>query len=330
MLFTQFLWQLFRNLFLVIGLVTICFGAEKSDKYSAESIANLFYQLNGDTKNPHKKVNHTKGFCASGEFVPSDGITKILDIPLLANKSIKAQMRYSLGGGNENASDKSKSRGLAIKMQNSNDAWEIVALNTEINFAKNAKEFYEFFALRVPQNGKINTQRLMQETKKVASYRNYETYMQSIGISPSVAHTSYHSIHTFFAKSKQKEILPVKFKFVPLLGEVVLNDDELAKKSDNFLHSDFKSRIKKGAISYKMVAIIANKGDVIDDTTSLWSNRHREIEIGLLNVRKLESDKCNSEVFMPNILPQGISEPKDKLFDVRNEVYAITFSRRQQ
>ncbi len=35
-------------------------------KYNAQKIADIFYQLNADPKNPKVKVNHAKGFCAMG------------------------------------------------------------------------------------------------------------------------------------------------------------------------------------------------------------------------------------------------------------------------
>lgn len=43
----------------------------KESEYDAEKIADVFYALNGDTNNPHKKINHAKGFCAIGEFKPA-------------------------------------------------------------------------------------------------------------------------------------------------------------------------------------------------------------------------------------------------------------------
>ncbi len=41
--------------------------------------------------------------------------------------------------------DKSKPRGMAIKMQGDGDLWTMVMLNLPIVFAKNAKEFGDFF-----------------------------------------------------------------------------------------------------------------------------------------------------------------------------------------
>lgn len=303
----------------------VILGVSADEKYDAEAIVDLFYTLNADPKNPHQKINHTNGFCASGAFVPRKNLA--LNIPILGRDSINATIRYSLGGANK--SDKTKGRGMAIKMADSSDSWEIVALNTEINFAKNAKEFYDFFAMRVPKNGKIDSELIARKTREVASFRHYETYLKTLGITPSVAKTAYYAIHTFFIEDKNSTKIPVRFKFEPLEKVEFLSESELEKIGDGFLLKDFQNRLKKGAISYKMIAIRANSNDKIDDTTALWSGTHEEIELGILRVERQISDKCNIEVFMPSMLPQGIYAPQDALFDIRNEVYAITFGRRQ-
>lgn len=299
----------------------------KHEEYDGEKMADVFYALNGDSKDPHKKINHTKGFCTTGEFIPAKNITKKINIPLFAEKNIPIQVRYSLGGGNPKASDKSKPRGLAVKMEGKSDSWEIVALNTEINFAKNPEEFYNFFAMMVPKNGSENIKKKIEE---VESYRNFGKYLDGIGITGSVANTAYYSIHTFFIKdTKTNKLMPARFKIVPVSGVSYLSKDELAKKDDNFLESDFKSKVASKPIEYKLVFVYANEKDIIDDTTALWSGKHKEIEAGTLKVSKYDGMDCNRDVFMPNVLPNGMGEPKDPLFEVRNETYSITFGRRQ-
>ncbi|WP_411698680.1 catalase [Helicobacter aurati] len=299
-------------------------------EYDAEKIADVFYALNGNPNDPHKKINHAKGFCTRGEFIPAKNITKKFDIPLLAEKNIPTQIRYSLGGGNPQASDKSKPRGIALKIEGKNDSWEIVALNTEINFAKNPNEFGTFFAMQIPKNGKVDKANIAKLTEEVDSYRNFAKYMEKIGITGSVANTMYHSIHTFFMKdSRSKKFVPARFKLVPVAGVSYLNQEELRTKDDNFLEADFKNKIAQKPIEYKLVFVLANPEDSIYDTTALWSGKHKEIEVGTLKVSKYDGTDCNRDVFMPNVLPNGIGQPQDPLFDVRNETYSITFGRRQ-
>ena len=312
------------------AVLASCLLHAEEKQPNAESIADLFYQVNGDKKDPHKKINHTKGFCATGELIPIPNITKTYDIPLLQESNIPTEVRFSLGGGNPKASDKTKGRGLALKVAGKNDSWEIVVLNSEINFAKNLEEFAKFFAIRIPKNGKLDVENIAKVTKETPSFANYEKYLESVPLTPSVANTTYYSVHTFFFHdSKSKKMIPARFKFVPIAGERGVSQEEAKAMGDDFLESDFKNQVAKKPVEYKMILVLANPKDSVNDTTVLWSGKHKEVQIATLKVNKYTGTDCNGDVFMPAILPKGIEAPKDPLFETRNEVYSITFGRRQ-
>ena len=310
-------------------LFSLHYALWAQSKTDSENIAELFYTLNGDAKDPHKKINHTKGFCATGEFVPVKNITNTYNIPLLRESTIPTQVRFSLGGGNPKASDSTKGRGLALKIEGKSDSWEIVVLNTEINFAKNLEEFVKFFEIRIPKNGKVDSQNLTKVTKETPSFANYEKYLSTIPLTPSVANTTYYSVHTFYFEDTKGRSIPARFAFMPVAGEKGLTPDEAKKLGDDFLLKDFKTKVASKPIEYKMMLILANPKDKADDTTALWSGKHKEVQIATLKVEKYAGEGCNRDVFMPAVLPNGVGAPKDPLFETRNEVYSITFGKRQ-
>ncbi|WP_104749053.1 catalase [Helicobacter cynogastricus] len=312
-----------HKIWLVLGLA----GLLGAQEYDANRIADIFYRLNGDPTHPHKKINHAKGFCAVGDFTPKNAGR--FNIPLLKETRLKAQVRYSLGGGNLHASDASKVRGIALTLQGAKESWIMVMANTQINFARTPEEFGRFFEMRIPKEGKLNQAYIAEQMQKVPSYANYAHYLQSVGVTSSVAHTPYYSIHTFFFKDSKGKLIPARFTLQPLAGVRTLSPTALKKAPRDFLEQDFKTQVAKHPIGYKLALILANPKDPIDNTTKLWHGRHKEIELGHLEVRHFSGDGCNAEVFMPNTLPSGIEPPKDPLFEVRNEVYGITFSRRQ-
>ncbi|EGK8084452.1 catalase [Campylobacter lari] len=300
-------------------------------EYDAQKIADIFYQLNADPKNPKAKVNHAKGFCAMGTFEPALSINKEVDVPLLTQKSLPIQVRYSLGGAFKD--DKSKTRGMAIRITDPKDSasWTMVMLNTEINFAKNPKEFGQFFEMRLPVNGKVDQEKISKMMKEVDSYRNFAAYTDKIGISKSVANTPFFSIHTFYFKQANGEnYLPVRWKLVPSEGVAYLNEAQMKSASSDFLKEDFQNRIKTNKpVEYKMYLVYANKNDITNDTTALWSGKHKESLVGTFKVNALSKEDCNFDVYFPSDVPQGVNPPQDPLFDVRNEAYAITFGKRQ-
>ncbi len=316
-----------------LGLVLVCcilsniaFASEKKT-YDSQDIADIFYRLNGNVVKPTQKINHTKGFCAIGEFIPHKGIISAIDVPLLSQGSISMEIRYSLGGAQTD--DRSKVRGMALKFQGDKDTWTMVMLNTEINFAKNPQEFGQYFEMRIPkEDGKPDTEKIKKLTQKVRSYRNFENYVKNMGIS-SLEHTSFYSIHTFYFQTPDKKFIPARWKFVPKDGVQYLSEQELSKLDKDFLLYSFRSYTKKKPIEYDMYLVYPNKQDVTNDTTALWNGTHKEVLVGTLKVSKYSGTKCNNEVYFPQDLPTGVQPPKDPLFDTRNATYAITFSRRQ-
>ncbi len=303
----------------------------QGQKSDAEIIADYFYALNGDTNKPHKKINHAKGFCASGEFIPDKRASKRFDIPLLENASVPTKVRFSLGGGNENQSDKSKNRSMALKIQSKSDSWEIAMTNSRINFAKNAEEFKQFMDLQLQVKNKTMTPEEADiERNKVPSFVNAAKETQSLTITRSYGNNAYHSVHTFNFKEKNKaKSTPARFSFVPKNGVKSLNQSELDSLGDDFLEANFKSDIAKSPIEFTLKLVLPNPKDDLKDTAKVWEGKHKEIPLGTLKVNKFEGYECNVEVFMPSVLPQGIEPPNDDIFELRNVVYGTTFGRRQ-
>lgn len=301
----------------------------------AEKIADMFYALNGD--NPHKKINHTKGFCASGEFIPNQKVAKDFAIPFLHSPKIEVKARFSLGGSEQ--SDKSKSRAMALKMQSqNNDFWEIAMTNSRVNFAKNADEFIQFLRINLEQKqGQITPQEAVKKRESVISFVNFAREIGHLGVSPSFANSTYHSVHTFFFTKSSGEKIPARFSFLPKNGVKNLNPKELEKLNDDFLESSFKKQLKSGAIKFALVLEVARQEDSIEDTTSVWAHidsngekiNREHITLGELKIESFSGYECNEEVFMPSVLPSGVLPPKDNIFDMRSLVYAITFGRRQ-
>lgn len=63
----------FISLFLSASIFTGFAQANEqinSNIYDAQKIADIFYTLNYDEKNPKGKVNHAVGFCGNGSFIP--------------------------------------------------------------------------------------------------------------------------------------------------------------------------------------------------------------------------------------------------------------------
>lgn len=311
------------------ALVAIgCIGfAQANPEVGAAEIANVFERLNKAQDPTKAKINHAKGFCATGSFTPSAQAREELNIPLFDNKKINALFRYSLGGGNPKASDKDKTRGLGLELSAKDSKWVLALLNSPINFAHTPSDFINFLEVRIPKNGKVDVNAINEYTKTNKSANRHASYMSNIGVSKSVANTPYYGIHAFLINTKEG-LKPARMLFIPADGEISLSKEELKSLEDNFLYDDFKKRLKKGAIKYYLYFELANKDDVLDDTSMPWSGFHKKIFVGVLEANKDAKTSCNKDVFLPGILPSGIEPPKDPLFALRDQVYTIFFSKR--
>ena len=82
-----FVWNGLKVLVVVfLGFVGVLRADVQDD---AQEIVEYFYTLNAEEANPHKKINHAKGFCAIGEFIPNKEVAKDFAIPLLHNNHKK-------------------------------------------------------------------------------------------------------------------------------------------------------------------------------------------------------------------------------------------------
>ncbi|MBV7433996.1 catalase [Cardiobacteriaceae bacterium TAE3-ERU3] len=298
--------------------------ANEPEHYTAQTIAEILTELNGDPNHPKSKVNHTKGWCATGEFVPVQDSE--LNVPLFNQEKIPVQIRYSLGGNNW--SDKSKTRGMALRLQGNDEVWTQVMLSSPINFAKTVDDFGLFFKIRLPKDGKVDQELIQKVTEEIPSFRDFAEFRKTVGVTKSLTKTAFYSVHTFWFELKDGTKVAARWYWQPEKGVQDLSEEELANTSDNFLLKNSLQDLENGEASYTLYLTFANPEDKTDDTTALWQGEHHEIELGKLTITSYDDLSCDSEVYFPAQIPKGVSPPQDPLFDARNTAYAIKFGQR--
>ncbi|PAF52490.1 catalase [Helicobacter sp. 13S00477-4] len=287
--------------------------------------ADFFYKRFGDKTNVHKKVNHTKGFCVSGEFDARIDINEFVRIPLLVGKT-KVLARYSTGGGNPNASDIFSAHGLALKFTNGKESWDFATLNGVINAGKTPEIILKF--LEVVGDPAKNKE-LEALAKKYPSVKQVLEYNKTIGVPISLANVQFNSQHVYRILNANDKFINAKIIFVPQAGIIELSPKEVQKIGDNFLQKRFQDDLKKGSVNYYMYLLVANPKDAVDDISAVWENTNKKIFLGTLKLSKFEGSSCNLDVFLPGILPTGVKSPIDPVFEFRNQTYEITHQKRQ-
>ena len=123
----------------------------------------------------------------------------------------------------------------------------------------------------------------------------------------------------------------MRYRFVPLAGEQLLDPAALKAKGPNYLQDEIAGRVAGGAIVYEWYAQVAAAGDAIADPSVAWPESRQLVKLGTLTLSRLAPDQPATDkttIFIPNNVPAGI-EPADPMLSVRSSAYPISFAGRQ-
>ena len=192
---------------------------------------------------PKVRASFAKGRCVRGTYIPSDQAEEITR-SLSFTKPSRVLARFSVGGGNPKAADADNLvlRGFSFRLGNDGQRSDILTQSAPVHFARTLDQMLAFLKARIPgPDGKPD-----MENVKAFSAANPETlhqanYIAAHPLPGSFAGTTYWGVHAFPATNSKGETRFIKFKVVPVGGEVTLTEDEAKAKSADFLHDDLDS-----------------------------------------------------------------------------------------
>lgn len=142
----------------------------------------------------------------------------------------------------------------------------------------------------------------------------------------------YFAVNAFkFVAADGKETF-FRYRFVPVAGEEYLDDEMLKTKTPNFLFDNVGELLAAGPIEFKLVAQIAEPGDVTDDCTVQWPEERKLVELGTVSLTALaeeDAEKQRTVIFDPIPRVDGIVESADPILQVRAGVYIISGKERR-
>ncbi|CDG81100.1 catalase family peroxidase [Janthinobacterium agaricidamnosum] len=282
-------------------------------------------------QHPGKRASHAKGFCASGEFIPADGLSKLVDSPLFGAGPLKAILRFSIGGGNPAASDKSRSvRGLAIRLQGAAEKYDLVLVSEPVFFAATPASFVSFLAARVadPLTKKPDPAKLAAHNAAFPDGLLQASLLASHAAPASYATSAYFSNNAFVFTAADGTRTTARIVVEPAAGTHYLSVDDERSLPDDFLEDELAARLVQGRASFTLYAQLPADGDPLDDPSRPWQGAGR-VALGQLHVTALAgSDLCDGLEFVPLILPRGIAPSDDPILLARAAAYAVSLARR--
>jgi catalase len=192
---------------------------------------------------PGQRRNHTKGFCAAGDFVGTADASALSRSALFLGKPIPVVARFSLGGGNPDVPDAAPApRGMALEFHLPGNALQhITMIDVPIFGATSPASFRDAIvaAKPDPKTGKPDPEKLRAYAASHPDAMALTQLSSHHTPSANFYQTTYFSIHTFkFIDAKGAEH-PVRWRFVPRDGTKELSAAEVKTAPHDFLEKNF-------------------------------------------------------------------------------------------
>jgi catalase len=276
-----------------------------------------------------------KGVCASGYFVGNADGRALSSASVFKGDRVPVVARFSVGGTNPKASDKSRSvRGLALQFNLADGGqWMMANISAPVFFVSRPEQFVPFLQARSPDpaTGKPDPEKI-----KAFSDANPDTTLQGAYLAKAPIPASYGSVNYWGANAfefvnAQGQSQFVRWQFAPEAGTLGLTDDELKSMPDEFLADELRKRVAAKPVAYNFNLQLADKEDQLIDPTKSWPDSRKVVAAGKLVIDAVEpalGGACDRMTFNPLVLPQGIKASADPVLLARPAPYAISFGRR--
>ncbi len=143
----------------------------------------------------------------------------------------------------------------------------------------------------------------------------------------SFAREMYWGVNAYnLINSEGKETF-VRYRVVPDLGVEHLDEAAVKEKGPEYLYEEIGGRVLP--VGFKLMAQVAESGDVVDDSTVHWPEERKVVELGSVRVEKVvpEGEQAGEQkkiIFDPVPRVEGVEGSGDPLIELRAGVYLVS------
>jgi catalase len=329
------------NLHRLAGSVAIAILCSFSNVLHAEEVdpaalVDALSVLGGKPQNV--RVSHQKGVCAVGSFTAAPGAKAISKAALFSGADTPALVRFSIAGPNPKVSDKAKpaARGLAVRFDTADGATELVLISAPMFVAKTPAQFLALLQSRAPDpaTGKPNDEKVKAFVQANPETTLQAKYLTGRPLPASYTDASYFAIHTFYFTNAEGARKAARWLIKPVDGGATLTDEEAKAKPDDFYAEALKTRLAAKPAAFDFSLQFAEAGDDLLNPTVAWPETRAAVPVGRLTVKAIAEgaalENCQTGIFNPLQLPDGIEPSDDPILLVRAAAYAVSLGRRNQ
>jgi len=291
-----------------------------TDEVLMQTAKDLVAQLQGIFgSHPGFRPAHAKGITAVGTFTPSEEAKKLSTAPHFNNPSTPVWVRFSNSTGIPNIPDfdpNANPRGIGIRfILGDHKHTDIVSHSTPFFPTRTGEGFLQFLQALVA--GTIGD--------FLGANPSALAFVQAPKPAPvSYSTEEYFSVTAFKLIDSAGKATFIRYHIVPDAGVHTLDAEEVKKEDPDYLSKDLAKRLEAGPIGFKILAQVAEEGDVTDDATVHWPKERPVVTLGTF---KLDSLLANNEKeqkhFILDPIPrvQGVEPSDDPLLEMRAAVY---------
>jgi catalase len=286
-------------------------------------------------RHPGFRAAHAKGTIWAGTFTATPEAKRLTRAIHMQGDPVRATVRLSNGGGNPNIPDYAREgRGLAVKLYLPDGTrTDLVAVSLPVFLVRTPEDFVELNRLRKPDpdTGQPDMERLGAWLGEHPEAGPAIQHTLGSGPPASYAQVEYNGLHAFRWVNADGDARFVRFGWVPEAGVVEMSDEEARELGPDYLQAEIAERIEQAPVTFRLVVVLAEDGDPIDDPTAAWPDERERVEVGRLEVTGPEEERERGDdvlVFDPTRVVDGIELSDDPILHFRPKAYSVSIERR--
>jgi len=223
-------------------------------------------------------------------------------------------------------------RGLAIRFHLAERVHtDIVSHSTDGFPTRTGQEFLEF--LRALASGDPSKPSPSPIEAFLGTHPKALAFVKAPKPAPSsFARESYFGVTAMRFTNKDGVSRYGRYRIVPEAGSDHLPEAIAAGRSANYLFDELADRIARGAITFHILAQLANAEDTVDDATIHWPEDRTLLDLGAIILTQPVVDNAHEQkhiIFDPIPRVEGIDPSEDPLLELRAAIYLLSGRRRR-
>jgi catalase len=290
----------------------------------------------GGGLHPGFRPVHARGLMYSGTFTPAPSAAELTRAPHAARPSTPVTVRFSLSAGNPCVADNDPAgaspQGVAARFHLAQHVHTDIIAHSHNGFpVRTGEEFLEF--LRAAVASAPGGPSPPPIVAFLAAHPAAKAFVEAPKPIPtSFARQAYFAVTALKFTNSAGQSRFGRFRLRPEAGTEFLTPQQAAGKTTDFLAAELSQRLTRGPARFSVLVQLAEAGDDVTDSTSLWPETRRTAEFGTLSITQRVDELAPEQrkiIFDPVPRVDGIDSAGDPLTAVRSDLYLLSGRRRR-